>query len=115
MENLFQQYNLDKFKIKKPRKNEDRLKLIERLSEISGWAKKSIYFQTIKFPDKWLYDIIQYCEHYSNPKLRNKKLSEFIILSRIELVKKRMGDYPKKSELEMMKGLENKLSKLKVD
>lgn len=76
--------NLDitKFKVVKPRKNEERIRLIERLSEISGWAKKSIYFQTIKFPDKWLYDIIDYCEHFSNPKLRNMKLKEFIIKSK---------------------------------
>jgi hypothetical protein len=66
----------------KSRKNAERLYLIERLSTITGWAKKSIYFQTIKFPDKWLRDIIEYCEHYSSPALRNKKLKEFIELSK---------------------------------
>ena len=71
-----------KFSVKKPRKNEERLILIDRLSTITGWAKKSIHFQTINMPDKWLYDIIQYCEHYSNPKLRNMKLKEFIIKSK---------------------------------
>ena len=72
-----------KFQVKKPRKNEERLILIDRLSTITGWAKKSIYFQTIKFPDNWLYDIIQYCEHFSNPKLRNLKMKEFINKSKI--------------------------------
>jgi len=71
-----------KFQVKKPRKNEERLILIERLSEITGWAKKSIYFQTIKFPDSWLQDIISFCEHFSNPKLRNLKMKEFIIKSK---------------------------------
>jgi hypothetical protein len=66
----------------KPRKNAERLYLIERLSTITGWAKKSIYFQTIKFPDKWLYDIIDYCEHFSSPKARNAKLKEFINLTK---------------------------------
>lgn len=78
---LFSKY--DNLKVVKPRKNEERLNLIARLSEITGWAKKSIYFQTIKMPDKWLYDIIDYCEHYSNPKLRNLKLKEFIAKSKI--------------------------------
>jgi len=71
-----------KFQVKKPRKNEERLILIERLSEITGWAKKSIHFQTLHFPDSWLQDIIYYCEIYSNPKLRNMKLKEFIIKSK---------------------------------
>ena len=74
--------DITKFKVVKPRKNEERIRLIERLHEITGWAKKSIYFQTIKFPDKWLYDIIDYCEHYSSPAMRNKKLKEFIIKSK---------------------------------
>ena len=72
-----------KFQVKKPRKNEERLILIDRLSTITGWAKKSIHFQTLHFPDSWLYDIIQYCEHYSNPKLRNAKLKEFILKSKV--------------------------------
>ena len=75
--------DITKFKVVKPRKNEERIMLIDRLSTITGWAKKSIYFQTIKFPDKWLYDIIDYCEHFSNPKLRNAKLKEFITQSRL--------------------------------
>ncbi len=83
MENLFSTINLQRYTVKKPRKNEERIRLIDRLSTITGWQKKSIYFQTIKFPDKWLYDIIDYCEHYSNPKLRNMKLKEFIIKSKI--------------------------------
>jgi hypothetical protein len=83
MQTLFELISQRKeVKIKKPRKNEERLYLIERLSTITGWTKKSIYFQTIKFPDNWLRDIIDYCEHYSNPALRNKKLKEFINLSK---------------------------------
>ena len=45
MENLFENYKLDKFKIKKSRKNEDELRLIEQLSEATGWNKRAIYFQ----------------------------------------------------------------------
>jgi len=76
---------LAKLKVVKPRKNQERLNLIARLSEITGWAKKSIYFQTIKFPDSWLEDIISYCESYSNPKLRNLKMKEFIAKSKTTL------------------------------
>jgi hypothetical protein len=82
MNSLFEEYNLNKFEIKKPRRNEERIRLIDRLSEITGWSKKSIYFQTIKFPDSWLNDIISYCESYGSPSMRNKRLKEFIDLTK---------------------------------
>ena len=78
MENLFTNYNLEKFKIKKPAKNAERLELIEKISEASGWSKKSIHFQTLGFPDSWLKDALEHCLHFSDPKARNAKLKEFL-------------------------------------
>ena len=82
LSNIIKEDYLKKFKIKKPAKNEKRKELIARLSEITGWSKKSIHFQTLNFPDDWLQNIIDYCQHYSNPKLRNLKLKEFITNSK---------------------------------
>jgi hypothetical protein len=78
MENLFAQYNIERFKLKKPAKNEERKRLIEKLSEATGWTKKSIHFQTLHFPDTWLQDALSYCLHYTDAKARNAKLKEFI-------------------------------------
>ena len=78
MQNLFSSYNLSKFQVKAPAKNEERKRLISELSEVSGWSKKSIYFQTLGFPDSWLHDALNECRHFSSPSLRNKKLKEFI-------------------------------------
>ena len=66
-----------KFQVKKPRKNEERLILIDRLSTITGWAKRSIHFQTIAWTDSMLRDALRFCEPYSNPKMRNKKFQEY--------------------------------------
>jgi hypothetical protein len=41
---------LERFKIKKPAKNEERKRLIQELSDTTGWNKKSIYFSTVGFP-----------------------------------------------------------------
>ena len=75
-DSLFEKYN--NLKIKKPAKNENRLRLVDRLSEVTGWSKKSIHFQTLKFPDSWLEDALSHCQHYSDPKARNAKFKEFI-------------------------------------
>lgn len=78
MENLFEEYNLKKFVIKKPRKDDDRRELIEKLSNATGWAKKSIHFSTLHFPTSWLHDALQACLHFSDIKARNFKFKEFI-------------------------------------
>ena len=69
---------LSRLIIKKPAKNEERKRLIDKLSEASGWSKKSIHFQTLGFPDNWLKDALEHCLHFSNPKARNAKLKEFL-------------------------------------
>lgn len=84
MENLFAQYNIEKFKVKKPAKNEERKRLIEKISEATGWSKKSVHFSTLKFPDSWLQDALNHCLHFSNPKLRNMKFKEFINLTKVK-------------------------------
>ena len=63
------------YKVKKPAKNENEKRLIDKLSEVSGWNKRAIYFQV---PHNRLEEAIEYVIHYSNPKLRNKKLGEFL-------------------------------------
>jgi hypothetical protein len=74
---------LERFKIKKPAKNEERKRLIQELSDTTGWNKKSIYFSTVGFPDSWLQDALNDCKHYSNPKMRNKMFKEFIDKTKI--------------------------------
>ena len=78
MDNLFSNYDLSRFKVKKEAKNENRKRLISELSETSGWSKRSIHFSTLHFPDSWLEDALKECRFYSNPKLRNMKFKEFI-------------------------------------
>lgn len=84
MQNLFENYSLEKFKVKKKQKNQDRLDLIERISVSTGWNKKSIHFSTLNFPDSWLQDALNHCLHFSNPKLRNMKFKEFINSTKIK-------------------------------
>lgn len=74
---------LIKFQVKKPARNEERKRLIQELSDTTGRSTKSIYFQTIHFPDSWLKDALDECKHYSNPKMRNKMFGEFISKSKI--------------------------------
>ncbi len=77
MDNLFSQYDLTKFKVKKPAKNEERKRLIQALADATGWNKRSIHFSTLHFPDTWLQDALNYCQPFSNPKMRNLKFKEF--------------------------------------
>lgn len=84
MEQLFSQFNIENLKVKKPAKNEERKRLIEKLHECTGWAKKSIHFSTLKFPDSWLQDALEHCLHFSDPKARNAKFKEFISLTKIK-------------------------------
>lgn len=80
---LFSNYSLEKFKVKKPAKNEERKRLIEKISEATGWSKKSVHFQTLHFPDSWLKDALESCLHYTDAKTRNYHLKEFIKSSRL--------------------------------
>lgn len=80
---LFSNYNLDKFQVKKPSKNEERKVLIEKLSEATGWSKKSIYFQTLHFPDTWLKDALESCLYFTDIKTRNYYLTKFIKESKL--------------------------------
>lgn len=75
---VFSNYSLDKFKVKKPSKNEERKRLIEKISEATGWSKKSVHFQTLHFPDTWLQDALQACLHFTEQKTRNYHFKEFI-------------------------------------
>lgn len=75
---LINESYLKKFKVQKPAKNENRKRLIQLLADASGWTTKSIHFQTLHFKDEWLEDALKECRFYSNPKLRNLKLKEFL-------------------------------------
>ena len=78
MQNLFSTYSLEKFKIKPPSKNDERKRLIAELSEVSGWNKRAIHFSFLGLPESWIQDALRECRHFSNPKLRNKKLGDFL-------------------------------------
>jgi hypothetical protein len=73
---------LSKYTVKKPPKNRDRLELIDKLSTATGRTKRSIYFSVMDFPNSWLTDALNHCLHFSDPKARNAKLTEFINLSK---------------------------------
>lgn len=73
---LFEKYNQN-FEIKKPRKNEDRLRLISRLSEILGRSKKGLHFTTLIWTNDMLEDSIRACENFSDIKARNFHFNEY--------------------------------------
>jgi len=78
MDNLFQNYDLSKLEVKKPRKDDNRRELIAKLAETTGRTTKSIHFSFIGMPDSWIQDAISHCLHFTNANARNAKLSEFI-------------------------------------
>ena len=83
MDNLFQNYDLSKLKLKKPRKDDNRRELIGRLAEATGRTPKSIHFSFIGMPDSWIKDAISHCLHFTNANARNAKLTEFINQSKL--------------------------------
>lgn len=82
---LLEGFDLTKFKVKKPAKNEERKRLVEKLSECTGRTKKSIHFSTLIFPESWLQDALNYCLHFTEIKTRNYKFGEFIKLTKEEV------------------------------
>lgn len=81
-QSLFTKYQNIEFK--KAPKNSERLRLIDRLSEVTGRSKKSVHFSTLKWPDSWLLDALNHCEPYSNPKMRNKMFGEFVAATKVK-------------------------------
>jgi hypothetical protein len=77
MQSLFETYKLKDFIIKKPRKNEDRIRLIDKLSEILGRNKKGMHFTTLIWTNSMLEDSIRACENFSDIKARNWHFNEY--------------------------------------
>jgi hypothetical protein len=75
---LFQSKEVKVFKVKKPRKDEQRIIYIERLHEITGWTKRGLTFQFKGLPESWIKDAITYCQHYATQSTRGYKLKEFL-------------------------------------
>ena len=64
-------------KVVRVRKDDHTREYVDKIHKATGWEKRSIYFQV---PHNRLKEALEFCLHYSNPKLRNKKLGEFISL-----------------------------------
>lgn len=77
---------LRNYEVKKPRKDQERRELIERLSETTGRNKKSVYFSTMHFPISWLRDALSSCLHFQEMKTRNYHFGEFIKESKPTLI-----------------------------
>jgi hypothetical protein len=75
--------DLTKYKIVKPRKDNERRELVSKLSEATGRTTKSIHFTTIHFPTSWLRDALQSCLHFTEQKTRNYHFGEFIKQTKI--------------------------------
>lgn len=69
---------LEQFKIKKPRKDEAKIILRERLSDILGRSKKSVFFSTIIWTEDMLRDALSTCQHYTTIQTRNWHFNEYI-------------------------------------
>ena len=76
--------DITKFKVVKPRKNEERIQLVYKLSVATGRTKRSIHFSTLHLPENWLQDALDYCLHFTDPQTRNFKFGEWIKLSKGE-------------------------------
>jgi len=64
-------------KIKKPRKNEERLRLIDKLSRTLDRTKKGLHFLTLPWSEEMLQDSIDCCLHYQDIKARNWHFNEY--------------------------------------
>ena len=63
--------------IKKPRKDQEKLILRERLAEILGRSKRSIVFTTMIWTEDMIRDSIKACENYSDIKARNWHFNQY--------------------------------------
>jgi hypothetical protein len=84
MESLFESYKLKDFIIKKPRKDETKLVYRERLSELLGRTKKSVWGSTIIWTEEMLKDSIRACENFSDIKARNWHFNEYKAKTKIQ-------------------------------
>lgn len=69
--------NLDQFKIKKARKDQEKIIFRERLASILGRTTKSIFFTTIIWTEDMLADSISVCQHYTTIQTRNWHFNEY--------------------------------------
>lgn len=74
---LFSLLPTREYKIKKPRKDQEKLILRERLAEILGRNKRSIVFTTLIWTEDMIRDSIKACENYTDIKARNYHFNKY--------------------------------------
>jgi len=67
-----------KFQVKKARKNDERLRLIDRLAEILGRNKRGLHFTTLIWSNEMLQDAIKTSQHFQDIKARNFHFNEYV-------------------------------------
>ena len=72
-----------KFQVKKPRKNEERLILIDRLAEVLGRNKRGLHFTTLIWTNEMLRDAIKTSQHYQDIQARNFHFNEYVKQTKI--------------------------------
>lgn len=65
------------FKVKKPRKDEERIILIDRLSKTLGRNKRGLHFTTMIWTTDMLRDSLRACEHFADIKARNWHFNQY--------------------------------------
>ena len=78
MENISDILQNKSFKVGKPRKDDRKRELRQRLSDLTGRTTKSIWASTMIFTEDMLQQAVRHIENYSNIKYRQKLLTEFI-------------------------------------
>ena len=70
-------YDIQKFKVKKPRKDEQKLIYRDRLADLLGRTKRSVWASTMIWTEDMLRDSIKACENFSDIKARNYHFNEY--------------------------------------
>ena len=66
------------YRVKKPRKNEERLILIDRLAEVLGRNKRGLHFNILIWNNEMLQDAIKTSQHYQDIQARNFHFNEYV-------------------------------------
>ena len=67
-----------KFQVKKARKNDERLRLIDRLAEVLGRNKRGLHFVTLIWTNEMLQDAIKTSQHFQDIQARNFHFNEYV-------------------------------------
>lgn len=70
--------DLAKFKVVKPRKDQGKILLRKRLSEVLGRTEKSVWGSTIIWTEEMLRDGLRACENFTDIKARNWHFNQYV-------------------------------------